>query len=373
MLRFAAALASARGGRGRAAVRSRATVLGVGASLAMLVLVVTLGGQLTSLQTSPSSWGWVADFGVASDSLRVDDQVTHDQRVRDVDQVVDAPVHLVHHGQISRVTGYGRKTLLGALPYRLTAGRMPRTDGEIALGPRLADDFGVHIGDSVELSDLAGVTTTMRVTGIVVMPTLEDEPLGRNVLMPMGALQQTAISTGYSNLLVRAVDPAAATSLRTELARSVEIEEPTAPSTIVALGKLAAPQRLLIIVLLFGGMLLVAEHVSLLVRRRGNQMAIAASIGMTRRQLIVATASATVLTAAMGVVIGAPLGWALSRVVLVEIGPGLGLGLAGPGIVTSVLIALAGLLAALIVAGALAVLGLRRRTIMDLRGFGASA
>jgi putative ABC transport system permease protein len=271
------------------------------------------------------------------------------------------------------VTGYGRATLRGALPYRLTAGRVPRTDGEIALGPRLADEFGVHVGDRVVLSDLAGITTTMRVTGIVVMPTLEDEPLGRNVLMPMSALRQTAISTGYSNLLVRAVDPAAATALRTELARSVEIEEPTAPNTIVALGKLAAPQRLLIIVLLFGGMLLVAEHVALLVRRRGNQMAIAASIGMTRRQLIVATASATVLTATMGVVIGAPLGWALSRVVLVEIGPGLGLGLAGPGIVTSVLIALGGLLAALIVAAALAVLGLRRRTIMDLRGFGVSA
>ncbi len=373
VLRFAAALASSRGGRGRAAVRSRATVLGVGASLAMLVLVVTLGGQLTSLQNSPANWGWEADFGIASDSPQVDHQVTSDRRVRDVDQVVDAPVHLVHHGAISRVTGYGRKPLLGALPYRLTAGRLPRTDGEIALGPRLADEFGMHVGDHVVVSDLAGVTATMQVTGIVVMPTLEDEPLGRNVLMPMSALRQTAISTGYSNLLVRAVDPAAADALQHELARSVEIEEPTAPDTIVALGKLAAPQRLLIVALLIGGMLLVAEHVALLVRRRGNQMAIAASIGMTRRQMIVATASASVFTAAIGVLIGAPLGWALSRVVLVEIGPRLGLGLPGPGVVTSVLIALAGLLVALVVAGVLAVLGLRRRTIIDLRGFGASA
>ncbi len=372
VLRFAAALASARG-RGRAAVRSRATVLGIGASLAMLVLVVTLGGQLTSLQNTPASWGWTADFGIASDSVQVDHQVAEDERVRDVDQVVDAPVHIVHRGQISRVTGYGRATLRGALPYRLTAGRVPDADGEIALGPRLADEFGVHVGDRVVLSDLAGNTSAMRVTGIVVMPTLENEPLGRNVLMPMDALRRTAISTGYSNLLVRAVDPAAARALRGELARTVEIELPTAPNTIVALGKLAASQRLLIIVLLIGGMLLVAEHVSLLVRRRGNQMAIAASIGMTRRQIIVSTASATVLTAAVGVVIGAPLGWALSRVVLVEIGPRLGLGLAGPGIVISVVTALAGLLGALLVAGTLALLGLRRRTIMDLRGFGASA
>jgi hypothetical protein len=293
--------------------------------------------------------------------------------VRAADQVVDAPVHLVHRGRLYRVTGYGRAPLRGALPYRLTSGRIPRGGNEIALGPRLADEFGAHVGDRVVLSDLAGTRSTMRVTGIVVVPTLEDEPLGNNVLMSLAALRRTAISTGYSNLLVRTVDAAAATSLRSELARSVEIELPTAPNTIVALGKLAAPQRLLIIVLLVGGMLLIGEHVALLVRRRGTQMAIAASIGMTRRQLIVATASATALTAAVGVLIGAPLGWALSRVVLVEIGPRLGLGLSGPGIVTSALIALAGLLAAVVVASTLAIVGLRRRSIRELRGFGTSA
>ncbi len=55
-----------RGARGRA-VRSRATVVGVTASLAMLVLVVSLSGALTGLEQSPAQWGWVADFGVASD------------------------------------------------------------------------------------------------------------------------------------------------------------------------------------------------------------------------------------------------------------------------------------------------------------------
>lgn len=373
VLRFAATLASARGGRGRMAVRSRATVIGVSASLALLVLVVTLGGQLTTLQGAPAKWGWVADFGIASDSAKVDQQIEHDRRVRAADQVVDAPVHLVQHDQIYRVTGYGRQKLRGSLPYHLTAGRLPSGDNQVALGPRLADEFGVHVGDRVVLSDLAGTRSTMRVTGLVVMPTLEDEPLGRNVLMSMAALRRTAISTGYSNLLVRAVDPAAAASLRAQLAPSVEIELPTAPITVVALGKLAAPQRLLIIVLVVGGMLLVAEHVALLVRRRGTQMAIAASIGMTRRQIIAATASATALTAAVGVLIGAPLGWAVSRVVLVEIGPRLGLGLAGPGMVISMLIAVAGLLAALVVASTLAILGLRRRTISELRGFGAPA
>ncbi len=89
--------------------------------------------------------------------------------------------------QIVRVTGYGRAALRGELPYHATAGRVPRSAGEVALGPRLADEFGVHVGDRVELTDLAGHRFTKTVSGIVVVPTLEDEPLGRNVLMTLPA------------------------------------------------------------------------------------------------------------------------------------------------------------------------------------------
>ena len=70
--------------RGRA-VRSRATVVGVTASLAMLVLVVSLSGALTGLEQSPAQWGWVADFGVASDPASLDHRLADDPRVRDLD------------------------------------------------------------------------------------------------------------------------------------------------------------------------------------------------------------------------------------------------------------------------------------------------
>jgi putative ABC transport system permease protein len=123
---------------------------------------------------------------------------------------------------------------------------------------------------------------------------------------------------------------------------------------------------LLVLVLLIGAMLLVAEHVALMVRRRGTQLAIAASIGMTRRQLIVSTATSALLTAAVAVVCGVPLGWAVSRVVLVEIGPRLGLGLAGPGILTTLLVALAGFAVAVVLAFGVAALGLSRRSLTDL-------
>lgn len=339
--------------------------------MALLVLVVCLGGQLTGLEGSPAQWGWVADFGVSSAPVSLDRQLAHDPRVRDLDHVVDAPVHLLDHGHIVRVSGYGRQAIRGALPYRTTAGRVPRSDDEVALGPRLANEFGAHVGDQVVVTDLTGEHSTKTVSGIVVVPTLENEPLGRNVLMTLPALRRTAISTGYSNLLVRAGDPAQAAALRATLASSVQIEDPTAPSTIVALGKLAAPADLLVVVLLIGGVLLVAEHVALLLRRRGTQLAIAASIGMTRRQVIAAMSASSLLTVTAGVAIGVPLGWALSRVVLVEIGPRLGLGLAGPGIVDALLIALAGVGVALVLSVGLSGAALRRRTIPELVGYDA--
>jgi ABC-type antimicrobial peptide transport system permease subunit len=289
-----------------------------------------------------------------------------DPRVRDADQVVDAPVHVLHRGAILRVTAYGRASVKGALPYRAVSGRVPRDDGEIAVGPRLADELDLHIGDRLILADTAGKRYEKRIVGVVVTPTLESEPLGRNLLMSRTALRATAISGGYSNLLVRAHDDRTAAGLSTELARDVEVEQRVAPNTIVALGKLTAPARLLVLVLLIGAMLLVAEHVALMLRRRGTQLSIAASIGMTRRQLIVSTATSALLTAAVAVLCGVPLGWAVSRVVLVEIGPRLGLGLAGPGIAPTVLVALAGFAVAAVLAFGVAALGLSRRPLTDL-------
>ena len=151
----------------------------------------------------------------------------------------------------------------------------------------------------------------------------------------------------------------------------LQVELPTAPSTIVALSKLAAPAELLIAVVLIGGVLLVTEYVALLLRRRGTQLAIAAAIGMTRRQLIAVLSASTLLTVALGVAVGVPFGWALSRVVLVEIGPRLGIGLAGPGVMTAVLIAVAGMAVALVLSIGLSVAALGRRTIADLVGIDA--
>jgi hypothetical protein len=66
-----------------------------------------------------------------------------------------------------------------------------------------------------------------------------------------------------------------------------------------------------------------------------------------------------------------PLGWALSRVVLVEIGPRLGLGLPGPGVVDALLIAVAGVAIAIVLSVGLSGAALRRRTIPELVGYDA--
>jgi ABC-type antimicrobial peptide transport system permease subunit len=87
---------------------------------------------------------------------------------------------------------------------------------------------------------------------------------------------------------------------------------------------------------------------------------------MTRRQLILSTATSALLTAAVAIACGIPLGWAVSRVVLVEIGPRLGLGLAGPGVGPALLLALACAGMAAVLAFGVAALGLSRRSLTDL-------
>ena len=70
----------------------------------------------------------------------------------------------------------------------------------------------------------------------------------------------------------------------------------------------------------------------------------------------------------VAVVVGVPLGLAASRLVLVELGPRLGVDLAGPGVLSALLVAMAGVVVAVAVGIVLSTAGLSRRRLADLRG-----
>ena len=99
--------------------------------------------------------------------------------------------------------------------------------------------------------------------------------------------------------------------------------------------------------------LLVAQNTRLLLRRRRSQLAVADAIGMSRRELVGAACASVLRTSALAAIAGLPVGWAVSRLVLAEVGPRLGLGLHSPALVPMLVAGLALLvLTAVVSAGA---------------------
>lgn len=350
---LAGALAAPRGDA-RTAMPARSVIAALAAVLAMTVVVADLHRQLAGIAGAPARWGWTADLQVVDDDAAVDARLRHDPRVRDAEQLTSTDVELRHGGTTAVLSGYGRATLRGSLPWTLAAGRIPLRAGEVALGPRAAHDLAVGVGDRVFAAGPHG-WVRLAVVGLVVLPTGNREPLGSNVLVTRAQLARLSAGAPYSGLAVRATDAAAARALVAELGRDYELETPVAPDTVAALDELGGPTRILLAVLLLGVLLLVVQTVRLLLRRRRGQLAIAHVLGMPARTLVAATVAAVLAGPAVAAVVGAPLGWAASRLVLDETGPRLGLALHRPDVGPALLVVAAAAVAALLVglAGAL--------------------
>lgn len=125
-------------------------------------------------------------------------------------------------------------------------------------------------------------------------------------------------------MFVRAVNPDAAAAVRAALPPGTGTLSPVAPPTVRALDRLVGPGRVLLAVLAGALLLLVAGHARRLVRRRGNQLAIAEAIGMPTRRVIGVAAGSVVGAAVLAAAVGLPIGWAAGRVAVAELAPRLG-------------------------------------------------
>ncbi|GAB2480729.1 hypothetical protein [Jatrophihabitans fulvus] len=361
------ALALGRGAGSRAtAMRVRSTVASTAAIVAALAAAVVLVDELASIEASRARWGWTPDFSVSGDSPALRDVLRSDARVLAADTVVDAPLVVASgSGQVT-LTGYGRARVKGELPYELASGSRPERPDQIALGTSAAQELRIGVGDSVTLLGREGRRFQAQVVGLVVLPTIENEPLGRNALVNLPILRAYALSRGYDNIFVRATSQQAAMGVRARLGPNAGTLSPVAPPTVRALDRLVGPGRVLLAVLAGAVLLLVAGHGRQLVRRRGGQLAIAEAIGMPTRRVVAAATAAVVVPGLIAGVVGVPLGWAAGRVTVAEIAPRLGLATRGSAwaeLTAGALVVV--VLAACAAAFALAVVRLRERRSMS--------
>jgi ABC-type lipoprotein release transport system permease subunit len=337
-------------GRRRSLVSLLAGVVGV----VVLVAAIVVGLSVDTMVNTSSRWGVNYDGLLGNPYVETNtDIVAPVARTPGVLRLTAA-----HIGSLS-IDGSQTSTLAidpikGALLPEVLHGRAPRRGAEIGLGAEVADQLGVGVGDTVRLGGSNSATRRARVVGIVVTP----DSAGGGAAVPF-ALYQSLNPTATRNVLF-ADFGAGAQDRVIERLRAENFSPPDAlpvPSSIEALRRvLPAPVVLAVavsVLLLVG----CAFLLTLSVRAQQRDFAILRALGAKRRQVRSVVHWEATLTVLAILVVSAPLGIALGRLIVRQITGRLGI---VPGIDVPLLALLVGTVGFLLAANVLATVPARR-------------
>ena len=312
-------LALARG-RGTTAVPVAATLLGAVLAVAVAVTALTFSASLHHLFSTPRLFGQTWDFEVMYFS-RVDRrQVAAEARA---DASISALAFGAQDGFSVEVNGGGNSRLLGVrgmddlkgrLPPVVLEGRAPQRADEILLGTKALDELGHEIGDSVEVRAFA--TARMRIVGRGVVATGASSDPGDGAAMTFEALRVLApgIPTDCCAQVQARFAPGAdheATFARLEDEFVVPV--PGLPTTVADFGGVDEMPLVLSALLVAVAAGALAHTLLMAVHRRRRDLAVLKTLGFDRRQVLATVAWQATAFAALGLVVGLPLGVAVGR------------------------------------------------------------
>jgi hypothetical protein len=301
-------------GRGPRAVPVRSAFIACVAATAGVVAVLAFGAGLQRLQSTPEL------FGTPYDAMGFTDPepLLEDPDVEAVAAVkFRAPLRLDGRP----VPGFSYEPLRGDLGPTVVSGRAPETDAEIALGADTMKLAGVEIGDTVQVAG-SGPIREMRVVGTSVFPVIDNsnELADGVVVMPetMVALDATDDEM-FDSYVIRIADGADTDGVVARLARNESdldggVTTPVPPGEIRNLDEVDAYPTALAVVLAILGIAGLAHALALAARRRAPDFAVLRALGFRRRDVGRAIAWQSLTIAAVGVVVGVPLGLLIGRV-----------------------------------------------------------
>jgi ABC-type antimicrobial peptide transport system permease subunit len=211
-----------------------------------------------------------------------------------------------------------------ALP-TLVDGSLPRGEGEVALGRLTMNLLGVGRGDTVKARDNDGVVVPLKVVGTVVLPGLGTYPgadktsLGEGAVVTRDTLYRLGPDFGHDDFVV-AFAPSASTARRKAVVgRAAAIATAVAPdgfstaaverpSDILAYDRVRSTPLVLALVLALLASATVAHALWSAVRRRRRDLAMLATLGLTRRQISATVAWQATTVGVLALLIGVPLG-----------------------------------------------------------------
>ena len=364
-------------GRGRTAVPVSSALVGAVLAVAVLCGTAVFGASLTHLTSTPAQYGQAFDasFSVNNTGSGAQDL----QLLDDLERPGIAAITAGVSGDVSInghvVDGVAGQSLRGPTLITIVDGRVPAAADEVVLGAKTMNEVGVRVGSTVRValagSSSAGGTKarSFRVVGTTVLPPdFTGASLGTGAVFTINGLLGPVCPSGASNhaclsallvdqsgaYLVRTTPGPQGTAALAALSRDYpsQVSFPHPPTDLVNFGEAVNfPLIFGLVVVLFGVATLLHMLLSSLNRRR-REMGLLKSLGFVRRQIALSVSWQTTTVAAIGIVLGIPLGIAAGRLVWDAFASNLGV-VAVPVVTAWVVAAIA--LGTLVVANVLAV------------------
>jgi hypothetical protein len=319
-------------GSARPALPVRSSLVGAVFGILVVVAVMVFSASLEHLVSTPAAYGWMWDTTAGDLQAKPSDNDCGPIATRLVDERVVSAVASICTSTVeidgAPVTASGFGHLRGRIEPRIVEGRAPATGDEVALGAETLQSAGLAVGDEVRITGPERAST-YRVVGQALMPVLSDPaPLADAAVFTAPGLARLGDANGGWTFVVRfaaGVDRAdAVRRLRVVGGTDGRALNPTVPAEIdrvhringlpIALGVFVA-----VVALVAVGFALVTA-----VRRRRRDLAVFKTLGFDRRQVRMTVAWHATTVAAIGLVLGIPLGLAVGRLVWGAVAENLG-------------------------------------------------
>ncbi len=340
--------------------RARASVVPVRATLVAAILAagvtaaaLTFAASLSHLLDTPRLYGQTWDFEngvfgppVASSTLR---KVRADPSFSDVGVGAIGPVEIGGRDVGARAVD----SVKGSTAPTVLQGRAPRGRGEALLGTKTLDALHRSIGDVIAVHN-GPRAVRLRIVGSGVLPSSKWNKLGEGAAFRFEDFKRINPSAVASLLEVRIAPTADRDAALRRLSSIVDgPSEAVRPTDVGDFGGVEALPFLIVAVFAGAAVAALAHALVTSIRRRRRDLAVLKTLGFTRPQVAVAVAWHATTVAAIGVLVGLPLGLAVGRFAWNVFAENLGV---VPEVVTPVALTAAVVPAAILLANLIAVL-----------------
>jgi hypothetical protein len=300
--------------------RSRASAVPVGATLAAAILAVavtatavTFAASLSRLLDTPRLYGQTWDFetgniGPPMPPAQVR-RVKADPMFSDVGLGTTQPIEIAG----KEVGARAIDSVKGSVAPTVLDGRAPRRAGEVLLGVKTFDALHRDIGDVIVVHN-GRRAVRLRVVGRGVLPATKWNKLDEGAAFSFQDLKRIDPSAGANLIEVRvAPDVDRGAALRRLSLILDSPSEATRPTDIGDFGGVEALPTLIMAVFAAAAAAALAHALITSIRRRRRDLAVLKTIGFTRPQVAAAVAWHATTVAAIGILVGLPLGLAVGR------------------------------------------------------------